>query len=298
MESYKIVLLVLGIINWAFVTLYVFFRKNKTYDWIYIGLTVIMIIFGSGGEYIMNLLLSSILSILMVFNMYTMLTIYKISGLIKIPFTIAAIVYFGYYRLNDYISMKVKKIKEYPLPEWIKESTYLKRIYDKKINTPISYTDIVSLSFCIITNRCLTRPIDWTQFEEHCAILREKTNPDTYDYVVGIESGGAFIGRLMRKDCKYIKISKYDDNPNFLGKPHIKTRDDLSMLRGSTVLVVDDQILTGSTIKTAKQYLIEVCGARKVDTCVLYSRTTEEQAGVDYVGMPYVIVQSPWGFSA
>jgi len=330
MEIHKYLLLgLLFIFHWVyilFVALYVFVRKNKKYDWIF-GLTLsFLIAYWMLGGYLENKnlddtykfgqhltehpslylyqsnmyikLVMAILSLLIIYNMFMMLTIYKVPSIVKWTLSLGVFFYLVYYRIVDYISMKVKKIKEYPLPEWITESTFLKGIYDKKINAPITYIDTFNLIICHIMSTCLLKPIDWTTFEEHCAILREKANPDSYDYVVGIESGGAFIGRLMRKDCKYIKISKYDDNPNFLGKPHIKTRDDLSMLRGKTVLVVDDQTLTGETIKTAKQYLMEVCGARKVDTGILYCRTTKEQAGVDYVGMPYVIVQSPWGFSA
>jgi hypoxanthine phosphoribosyltransferase len=192
---------------------------------------------------------------------------------------------------------EIENIRKTPVPTWISESEYLLNIYKKKVNKKISNTDLGLFISCYIQSKCKKEQITWQMFEEHCAILRDKTNANSYDYVVGIESGGAFVARCLRKDAKYIKVSKYDDNPKFGGKPIIKTPDDLSALRGKNVLLVDDFILTGDTMNNARNHILEVYGAKNVDRAILYTTSTSSELGVEYTGVPFTMIRSPWGFS-
>jgi len=336
MELVKPILLgILFILHWgitAVMTLYVFFRKNNKYDWLYTILVSFVLLhwilsteciisflekiiidksYFSGKDpthhpslFLYNVLPLSPLFITVpiyiffMYNIYTMMRIYKLPNPIVYAIFISIFLYLGYWRLVDLLKTEVAKIKEYKKPSWLETNSYLNKIYEKKIDKSISLIDVINRVTCYVFPSCNTKQIDWNEFEQHCAILREKTRPETYDYVVGIESGGAFVGRALRTDCKYIKISKYDDNPNILGKPIIQTRDDLSMLRGTRVLVVDDQTLTGQTMTTARKYLLEDCGARHVDCAALYSRQSAKDARLDFVGLPFVISRSPWGYSA
>jgi len=325
---------VLFMAHWAFtffIMFYIFFRKNKKYDtvylvtfillvshWILLGECIISYLekcimddsYTIGKEptknpsltfYINNLYLDIFIGAMIysfvIYNIYTLLRIHKIPYPVIITISIALILYCLYYRVVSIINAEIKELTKTKIPEWIEASPYLKGIYDKKINRPIGFTEIFNRLTCYIFPACNSTQIDWDTFEKHCSILREKTNADSYDYVVGIESGGAFVGRALRKDCKYIKISKYDDNPNILGKPIIKTRDDLSVLKGSRVLVVDDQIMSGQTMETAKKYMLEECGARQVDRAVLYNRESGSN-NIEFSGLPFVISRSPWGYSA
>jgi len=311
---------------------YVFFRTNKKYDWLYFTASAVIVghwllanecVISYLEKYIMDnsykygqeptnnpsaslyqtdpYIVFSILiviQVLLTYNLYTLLVIYKVPLPILIAIILSLSLYQGYWRSYDILDREIKQLKKQAVPEWVTGSPYLKDIYEKKIGKPISLTDIFNRLTCFIVPSCNTNQIDWKLFEEHCEILREKTKADTYDYVVGIESGGAFVGRALRSDCKYIKISKYDDNPNILGPPVIKTVDDLSVLRDARVLVVDDQMCTGQTMATAHKYLMEVCGARHVDRAVLYSRKSNANGTVEFFGLPYVISRSPWGYSA
>ena len=326
---------ILFILHWAitaFMMLYVFLRKNKTYDWFYITTVSFIILhwilsneciisffekvivdpsywFGKDPTqhpslYLYNILPVSSLFITIpiyaffVYNIYTMMRIYNLPNPIVYAVFVSLFLYLGYWRVVQVLKSEIEKIKGYQKPAWLENSSYLKQIYEKKIDKTISLIDVANRITCYVFPSCNTKQIDWNMFEEHCAVLREKVRPETYDYVIGIESGGAFVGRALRPDCKYIKISKYDDNPNMLGKPVIKTRDDLSMLRGTRVLVVDDQTLTGQTMATARKYMLETCGARHVDCAVLYSRMPAKEAGLDFTGLPFLISRSPWGYSA
>ena len=336
MELVKPIMLgILFILHWSatvFMTLYVFFRKNNKYDWFYIIFVSSIILhwilsteciisffekviidssywFGKDPThhpslYLYNMIPASELIIgipvfiLLVYNIYTMMRIYNLPNPIVYAVFVSLFLYIGYWRIVQVLQLEIERIKAYRKPAWLDSNSYLKQIYEKKIENRVSIIDVFNRITCYVFPSCNTKQIDWNMFEEHCAVLREKVRPETYDYVVGIESGGAFVGRALRPDCKYIKISKYDDNPNMLGKPVIKTRDDLSMLRGARVLVVDDQTLTGQTMATARKYMLETCGARHVDCAVLYSRMPAKEVGLDFTGLPFVISRSPWGYSA
>lgn len=327
-------LAILFIIHWAvilFLCGYVFLRKNKKYDILYFCIAGIVVLhwiplseclvsylekkivdnsYQLGQRPIDNpsfylyqesntvkQIIGLLFAIFFVYNVYTLFRIYRVPLPVIITAGIAFFCYIGYYRIQDFLKRKVEELRHMPPPTWVSNNTYLNEIYTRKITKPISHIDIFSRIACHLLPSCTTRQIDWNTFQEHCDVLREKCNPDQYDYVVGIESGGAFVARALSNRCKYIKVSKYDDNPNMLGKPIIKTRDDLSCLRGARVLLVDDQVSTGSTMYAATRHIIEECGASHVTRATLYGRPGTT-AHVDIIGMPFVISSSPWGYSA
>lgn len=329
-----ILLAVLFIIHWAvtiFMSGYVFIRKNARYDLLYLcivgGIILHWILsseciisylekkimdssyqLGQKPAYhpsiylyqesnIIQLLLGVFIYTFFAYNIYFMFRIYRVPMPLIIAVSIAFFCYLGYYRVQNFLDKELEELRRSPPPEWISTNTYLNDIYTRKIMKPLVSTDIFNRLSCYVFPSCNTQQVDWHTFEEHCTVLREKCDPDQYDYVVGIESGGAFVGRALSSRCKYIKVSKYDDNPNMLGKPIIKTRDDLSCLRGARVLLVDDQIATGSTMHAATEFIMEKCGASHVTRATLYGRLGSE-AHVDIVGMPFVISRSPWGYSA
>jgi hypoxanthine phosphoribosyltransferase len=333
----NIVLSFIFIIHWAIIAyliLYIYIRKNKKYDWIYY-LTLILLIaywqfFSESAEknivdtlniiqnnlsYLPSIALDQtnpilynitllIISLFIQYNVIKLLFIYKVPLPIIVTLGVIFIIYTIYWRANHLLTHQLKKIKEMQPPEWLTESPYLYNIYKRKINKKISFIDILTKIRCYFLSGCNNTQIDWKMFENHCRILREKTQSDKYDFVVGIESGGAFVAKAIRKDCKYIKISKYDDNPNIIGellvngKLLVKTSDDMSELRNKNVLIVDDNILTGETLKTARNYILNVCGAKKADRAVLYSDKLNTDLNIEYTGMPFIMSSSPWGFSA
>ena len=337
----KIILLgILFIIHWMFIfytMFYIFFRKNKKYDYVYITVVTLLIahwlflgeciisclekyimdnsytcgknppINPSVSLYLNNTTVSNIIGItaqsFMLYNICILSVIYKVPTPIIIIMCLLFIGYILYWRIVAVIDTEIQEIKKMKIPEWIETSPYLKGIYERKINKPVSFTDVFHRLACyIVPQSCNSNQIDWNTFEKDCDILRKKININTYDYVVGIESGGAFVGRALRKDCKYIKISKYDDNYHaaigyIFENIVITKRDDLSMIRGGKVLVVDDQMGTGQTITTARKYLLEVCGAKHVDRAILYS-PNNIKLDIEFIGLPYFMSRSPWGYSA
>lgn len=310
---------------------YVFYRKNKQYDWLYLlAIIIIFVHWFVSSECVISylekkifddsyklgdypsvhpsstfyqsdpLFCNAIMGItcsFYAFNIYILLTIYKVPHAVIIAVVIAFLLYIIYWRIVNNLEEELKVLRNAPLPDWITESPYLYGVYKRKISKKITITDAVITTYCYCNSGCYKEQIDWKMFEEHCAILRKTAQSDNYDYVVGIESGGAFVARAMTKHCKYIKISKYDDNPNILGEPIMETPDDLSVLRGKTVLLVDEHMLTGATLNKARNHILEVCGARKVDRAILYTTKTSQELGIEFTGVPFFMSRSPWGFS-
>jgi hypoxanthine phosphoribosyltransferase len=323
----------LGIIHWSivlFMCFYVFVRKTKQYDWIYLLIVGVIItqwfIVGeccisyfekkimdpsytlndkpafnpSLNLYIENIIIKNIILIaqlvLFLYNIIYLAIDYKIPAWVIITFVGLLTGWLFYYRCVDYINnITDNHINNDDIPLYIKESPYLMSIYNKKTNKKIGHIDVLNFLSCFLFSKCSQQKITWDLFDEHVNILRSNIT-EPYGYIVGIASGGAFVAKKLDNAALFIKISKYDESSLNGETLKVTTSSDLSKLRGATVLVVDDQCSTGDTLRRAKQYLLETCGARSVKTGVLYSR--KELDIIDYYGMPFTVALSPWGYAA
>lgn len=128
-------------------------------------------------------------------------------------------------------------------------------------------------------------------------ICEKLGNQITNDYkgrnlvVVGLLSGCLpFMADLVRHidlylATDYMKVSSYNGGTTSSG--HIQIKSDLNLdVTGKDVLIVDDIIDTGLTLKEVISYFINVKKAKSVKTCVLLDKKEgrTENIEADYVG--------------
>ena len=143
----------------------------------------------------------------------------------------------------------------------------------------------------------------------------ESYRPDT---IVGIKSGGAFIANYVaqqfqpRPRVEYIRVKHYSGRNagiaqltlRALRSTHDVRQSDAEVteplptgfsLEGQRVLLVDDQCMSGASLRVAKMHL-EERGAKEVRSFCMFARLG---APVDIVANPgSVMVVSPWGLDA
>jgi pyrimidine operon attenuation protein / uracil phosphoribosyltransferase len=123
----------------------------------------------------------------------------------------------------------------------------------------------------------------------------ERAGPDAY--FVGIRTGGALLAERMVKLLSEsgerhpvlgaVDITLYRDDV-FLGlpKPEIGPTDLPESIEGRTVVLVDDVLFTGRTIRAAMDVLADYGRARAVQLAVLVDRGRRElPIQPDYVGV-------------
>ena len=145
---------------------------------------------------------------------------------------------------------------------------------------------------------------------------------DRPDLVVGIKTGGAFIANRVAArwaddppEVEYMRVSKYGGRgplermaiwTRFLLLPEaaraaldnrtavVKEIPAAGVIRGKAVLLVDDQVGTGSTLRTARRALLKR-GATRVQTFVLGCTSAHGRRFIDYGGRHGYIHRWPWG---
>ena len=119
-------------------------------------------------------------------------------------------------------------------------------------------------------------------------ITKDYKNKDLV--VVGLLSGCLpFMSDLVRQidlyiSTDYMKVSSYNGTKS---SGHIEIKSDLNLnVEGKDVLLVDDIIDTGLTLKETVSYFLNVKKAKNVKTCVLLDKPEGriERIEADYVG--------------
>lgn len=83
------------------------------------------------------------------------------------------------------------------------------------------------------------------------------------------------------------KISSYSFNKKSNGKPKIITPFTEELVKGKDILLVDDMIDTGHTLKLFSDYLISL-GAKSVKVCILFNKKVNKrikEVNLDFVGL-------------
>jgi pyrimidine operon attenuation protein/uracil phosphoribosyltransferase len=116
-------------------------------------------------------------------------------------------------------------------------------------------------------------------------------------YFVGIRTGGAILAERMvkllieggeeRPDCGAVDITLYrDDVFKGLPKPEIGPTDLKESIDDRTVVLIDDVLFTGRTVRAAMDVLVDYGRPRAVQLAVLVDRGRRElPIQPDYVGV-------------
>lgn len=146
----------------------------------------------------------------------------------------------------------------------------------------------------MLDNDILKTLVSKEEIKEICTRLGHKITTDYKDsnlVVVGLLSGCLpFMSDLVREidlyiKTDYIKVSSYNGGKTSSG--HIEIKSDLNLnVEGKDVLLVDDIIDTGLTLKETINYFLNVKKAKSVKTCVLLDKPEgrTESIEADYVG--------------
>jgi pyrimidine operon attenuation protein/uracil phosphoribosyltransferase len=126
--------------------------------------------------------------------------------------------------------------------------------------------------------------------------LIEKHYPFTDTYFIGIQPRGIvvsdFIVQYLQElhpeiRLKYGKLDITFYRDDFRGQIHIPSITDLPFsIEGKSVVLIDDVLYTGRTIRAAMDALLDHGRARKVELCILVDRKFSRELPIqpDYVG--------------
>jgi pyrimidine operon attenuation protein/uracil phosphoribosyltransferase len=151
-----------------------------------------------------------------------------------------------------------------------------------------------------------TVPKDWELVMDEDTIARclsrisyeilEKDRDLKHLAIVGIRTGGEFLARRLQKQIEQIEgiqvaygvidITLYrDDLSNSQSQPMLRGTDLPFRIAGSRIVLVDDVLFTGRTIRSALDAIIDFGRPRRVELAVLADRGFRElPIQADYVG--------------
>ncbi|MBQ9267851.1 MAG: phosphoribosyltransferase [Clostridia bacterium] len=105
------------------------------------------------------------------------------------------------------------------------------------------------------------RSISWSEYDELIRKILEQVADKEIDILVPILRGGSIIGLSLASNMqiptKYMRIERSKSNlPNCeFGEAKISKEFDLSEIEGKSILICDDVVDSGETIKAAMSYL-------------------------------------------
>jgi pyrimidine operon attenuation protein/uracil phosphoribosyltransferase len=114
--------------------------------------------------------------------------------------------------------------------------------------------------------------------------------------IVGIRTGGEFLGRRLQKEIQRIEgievpygvidITLYrDDLSNAQAQPTLRGTDLPFRIAGSRIILVDDVLFTGRTIRSALDAIVDFGRPKRMELAVLVDRGFRElPIQADYVG--------------
>ena len=196
------------------------------------------------------------------------------------------------------------------LPDWFDPRLVglLKRKLGRK-KTILSFVDWVTFQILELVVRpkgwSYLRPVTWgdleTMIQADCQVITDLEYAP--DVVVGIKSGGAFIANYVAKclgveEVCYVQVEYYRPIfsstvlafiTRFLRRARLTLTGELDV-QGKRVLLVDDQVYTGKSLRAARAYL-EQSGAAAVKTYCVYITGSS----TDFAGRRGRMNYVPWG---
>lgn len=135
--------------------------------------------------------------------------------------------------------------------------------------------------------------LGWDDFDRHCVSLADKVRAEgrTFDAIVALQRGGCITG---------VVLSHLLDIPNFLTlgirttfseeiraarlAPVIRGEAVLELVRGKSILLLDDVCNTGSTLQTAKACVDGFAPAEITTGVTIWDGDGDEPCHADHYG--------------
>jgi hypoxanthine phosphoribosyltransferase len=171
-------------------------------------------------------------------------------------------------------------------PEWLSRSSELKQILNDKLiknrksKKPWNYiikpwASHLKLEF-----------VSWNAIENICSLLVMNVNPRDYDLVIGVTTGGSFVGTFvaMKLNLPYVSIQSklwsdisfmqnfYQSYMLVMGQEQTPKMGEAPDVRSKRILLVDDTTYSGITLKGIRKMLLEKGKAKIVDTMVMWMK--------------------------
>jgi hypoxanthine phosphoribosyltransferase len=169
-------------------------------------------------------------------------------------------------------------------PEWLKENKDLKSILMTKLNKNKNSKKLHNYIIKPWAFNLKLEFISWEQMERSCDEVIKNVNVDEINVVVGITTGGSFIGAYVAKQLNkpfeiitsklwseisfkenFIKASSFYLGYNL--EPVVKN---IPNVKDKRVLLVDDTTYTGVTFSGVQRVLENVANAKSVKTLCLW----------------------------
>jgi len=165
-------------------------------------------------------------------------------------------------------------------PAWLKETPGLVDILKNKLEKNLHSGKFHNYICKPWTYHLKMEVVTWTRVEKMCEELAKRIDKKEFDAVVGISTGGAFIGAYMAKlldKPSFVVHSKLWSGTNFLensrkalgffmGKDINPDITGIPAVAGMRILLCDDTTYTGVTMNKCKKYMEETCKATEVKT--------------------------------
>ena len=201
-----------------------------------------------------------------------------------------------------------RKLKHEDVPAWVDKHLY--PIIEKKQNIAFHEKVAHVMSMGALQHYVLSS--SWPDLEKDMDKLLERV-PDSrrFEAVVGIKSGGAFLSTYaamkMGVPNHWVKMTAGECNKsvakaNFVhATKHVVKNRDYKLceaieadLRGKRILLLDENLDTGGTMRACKDYLLNEKGALEVVTAALCSLKQSDVVDVFLYDTNTVIW--PWGY--
>jgi len=236
-----------------------------------------------------------------------------------IVFTICIIIIFITYVYSLYVKIETEISRR---PSWIDPS--LDKVIEKKHNVNVIFKILhILLGICVPLFDSNTQLFcNWTCSEKHMDDIVKLLNEKDIkvDHIIGIKSGGAimtkYLAEKLNVDYSYIKVQNKEFNCNkkesdtikqiikrWLGiKREYMVCEPIEIdLTGKNVLILDEQTATGTTMKTAIDYIENEKKSKKIYPIVISKADpvfgTNDKSNLDllYVSTTRYYIW-PWGY--
>ena len=216
--------------------------------------------------------------------------------------------------LDDTFYSCYQYVFQQKLPSWFDSD--LKDMFRDKISRDFSSKQLNMLNMLygkVKPSAVIVSDPRWRTMESYLQLLAGQVKKRNVEisHVVGILSGGGFIANGMakylhvpKKNVSYVKLSRYGHSKGLLDRVKVyfssqqkvvlkKTMNFGKFTEKDTVLIIDDNCATGSTLKAAKNLVIKR-GAKKVLVSAIASKIP-----LDFcVFKNKILLMSPWGCDA